>query len=61
MKDSKVISTITAYQMRWSAQHDWYSHAGITQAGTYDIYCVDSAGNEVVFGNFEEMLNWAGY
>lgn len=55
---------MTARQMRWAAQHDWYNCAGILDDGTYEISVRDDegeAGAALIFTDFNKLYTWAGY
>ena len=52
---------MTAQQLRWAAQHDWYRGAELAN-GRYIVSCYESETDQVVkFTDFKTLYHWAGY
>ena len=63
MNTATKTAPINAQQMRWSASHDWYSHAELLSTGAYLVWVfVDSDyENTECYANFNDLTNFAGY
>jgi hypothetical protein len=52
---------LTTQQIKWAKRHDWYEATlpnGKILANDYDT---DGLRAQIIFDDFKELYNWAGY
>lgn len=60
-----IATGLTAQQVRWAQQHDWYRGAERTSAEglLYRVWCRpdDCSSTRPSFTDYQELREWAGY